>query len=231
MKTRQRFVYAATAIILAVLMVGCGTELVVSGPDNQDLGVPFKVPETYVADAIYMKSKSGEECAPLPFRKFVSLPTGATYHVKPDSEPFSKSDFTIDLNPNGTLEKIMFNADPELSETIDSTAGLITAIADLATPSDAAVPLFEEEPPNPQSSDVPATETLNKKVQETLKEAAVPPEKRIALQEELQVAFQAELQAALQEILEAIKPSCDTGEHITCIQRFVVGQIKKCDPS
>ena len=221
MKARQRFVYAATAIILAVLKAGCGTKLVVSGPGGTD-GVPFKVPETYVADAIYMKSKSAKECTPLPFRKFVSLPTGAVYHARPDSKPFSKSEFTIELNSNGALEKIVFNADPEFTEAIDSTAGLVTAVAGIVRPPTAPPSPAEEgfvqtdQPPSDESMALPAP--VEKLIQDALKGKELTEETR----------------AALQKILETAKPHppCDTGERITCIQPLAVGKvIKECGTS
>ena len=142
MKTAQRLV---VLIGWAITMTGCSSELLVTsksdfckGEDiyrkikNKCVGLPFRIPKTYVLKGVYEKSTTNKaKCTPTNFVKPVSLPTDETFYIKLDPPKlrfFSANELTIGLNDNGTLNKVILNADPEGSEIIASTAGLIGAI-------------------------------------------------------------------------------------------------------
>ena len=211
------------ALLLAALfLAGCNTNLVVSTPGDTALspkkGIPFSLPKPHVAIATYTKLKSGKRCNPITFTKFVSLPTGALYHVNTRPQLFAKSEFTIELNEHGILKKIVFNADPELSETIASTAGLVTAISGDQAPSQ-AVP----------SGGGSGKSALTGEPDPSQLEAAQKFLKDSEAVQELQ--RHKEAMETIRKILDKAKelPSCDTGERITCVQPLVPGQeIEEC---
>ena len=244
MKTERWFVYAAVVVVLAFLMTGCSAKLKVSGPPCETdagktgkgvpcktgKGVPFSIPKTYVADAKYTALKSGKKCKTRTFRKFVSLPTDGIYHVNIEPQIFSNSEFTIELNPNGTLKQIIFNADPELSETINSAAGLITAIAGHeATPATAVPGDDQTAGAAPKTFALDGPSLFSVISSETLQELR---QKDPQIIQKLQMGDPEALQQLQRVDPEALWPSCDTGEYITCIQPFEIGQeIKKCQSS
>lgn len=215
------------ALLLAALfLAGCNTNLVVSTPNDSELspekGIPFSLPKPHVATATYTKLKSGKRCNPITFTKFVSLPSGALYHVNTRPQLFAKSEFTIELNEHGILKKIVFNADPELSETLQSTAGLVTAIAGQPAAAAAGV----------QQTDESATKAMPLQGLEVLKkvqEAGPQPFQGVLEESDLEELEELMEFLRQEKAEEKVDPSCDTGEIIRCVQPFVPDQvIKEC---
>ena len=179
-------VVLAVATALLILVSGCSAKLKVwsehcpPSPTGNYLGVqekvseckglPFRITEAYVVEGKYIKNaaKPDKECKEVPFIKVVNIPTEEIYFVTMEPPafviPFVKNELTIDMDANSTVDKVILNADPEISETVSSVAALVGAVRG-EKPEQGATPQQEAEAsrivgmlaasPNPQSGSKP----------------------------------------------------------------------------
>lgn len=130
-----------TALSIAILS-GCTADLVVfdgvqdaSGewaPGNELPGIPVALPQIYVLDRVFTADSNGRPNCNRTFAPplFQTVPRDLVY-VGVRTGIFADSEFTIHLTENGIIQEISLNSNSNLPETLDSTAGLVSAVGAL----------------------------------------------------------------------------------------------------
>jgi hypothetical protein len=140
----SRQVRNLAAITMSILLLACSARL----------SNPIRVPTLEVHAVHKQITQTGKDAAGRPAActesvvQFLSLP-GETYELNIDTKWawFSKNEFSVTFADAGTLKQVTLNSDPQLDETIQSTATLVkelgSVVASAAARSERSCPTKE----------------------------------------------------------------------------------------
>jgi hypothetical protein len=127
-------------------LTGCSSSLLVknehinlSEPGKslfcENKGVPVANLEAHiVTKKVQFFDKDGKLCKETETAEFKMLPSGKKYCLNINPSWFASNEMTIEINDDGALKKVVMNSDPQLDETIASTANLAKEIGGIMSP-------------------------------------------------------------------------------------------------
>lgn len=139
-----------------IILNGCASKLIVCNADlNEPKGIRARLPVTCLITTEYTIEKissqattsaanvppgvkpketdqtrtTKKETRTMTTQRIEDLPLGKEFDINFFSAPLAKSEFTIEVNTNGTLKTVTLNSTPQVSETITALASLLKEAA------------------------------------------------------------------------------------------------------
>lgn len=123
--------------VTSLSLAACSADLVISKDEDAkevvEGGVPFRLAEPWVATGDFTKHSEGGDCDDSPFTEHLSLPSGGIYYASVDIKDFAKSEFSIALNENGTLNTLSSNSSSQFKDTAEGFKALVESVPVLGT--------------------------------------------------------------------------------------------------
>ncbi|MFM0522673.1 hypothetical protein PQR08_35170 [Caballeronia jiangsuensis] len=120
-----------TIPLVAATLISCSGDLSTAlDPEGRKPvhGILIKTSQVWVEEGTYTKLSKGGPCdTSTPFFRLVSLPTGPTYYVRPNTAALNKTSFSVKLNDDGTLQELSFNSEPAAADALKATSDLLKA--------------------------------------------------------------------------------------------------------
>lgn len=116
------------------LLSGCASQLVVSGLPDDAQGIPVARSMTVIEQFELLEHSELAICTPSVNEQFAAIPSGETYYVNAEAAQFGSSEFSINLNPDGTLNTLSLNSVPAPSEAAQALASVAGAAAPIISP-------------------------------------------------------------------------------------------------
>ncbi|MCQ8130365.1 hypothetical protein [Methylomonas rivi] len=117
--------------VVTISLSGCASELVIEhNATGNGISVP-KFETIAITKNVSSMDKNGKNCETKMATVYVNVPSGENYTVNVDPAWFASNDFSVEFYESGVPKKIGLNSDPQVDETIQSSANLVKEVGGL----------------------------------------------------------------------------------------------------
>ncbi|WNB74590.1 hypothetical protein [Methylomonas koyamae] len=118
-------------VVMISLSGGCASKLVIEhSATGNGISIP-KYETIVITKNVSSMDKNGKNCETKMAREFPSVLNGESYTVNVDPALFASNDFSVEFYESGVPKKIGLSSDPQVDETIQSSANLVKEVGGL----------------------------------------------------------------------------------------------------